>query len=156
MTTRTGICLIALALALVLWKLKKQPKAHAVAAFVAVSGLLTGAVGGWLPKVALWVFHWLVLLENWLTGVLFGGADPGVVFSIVAAVFVGLVIHDLWPKHSAKRSTVILAALAPFFMLAAGNQWAAVIHGNLNGVTSTPAVTVTVTSATSAYPAIGR
>jgi hypothetical protein len=136
---RTVLCLVALALAIVLWFLKKAPKPHAVAAFIAMAGLVGGAVGGWLPRVLLWLDHWLVVLENKLTGLIFGGTDPGVVASILAAVAIGIVLHDLWPKNQAKRRTVVLAAIAPLLMLAAGGQMAAALNGNLGPTFAAPA-----------------
>lgn len=117
--------LTALVLAgLLMWK-KKLPKVSVLLLLVGASGL-AGWVGSWLRTAAGYVEGFVDQITRIGVGASVGG--------LIVLVLVFIVVHDLWPKQKANRTTQMAAFALPLFGIAGGGIVATAIGAIVTAV----------------------
>lgn len=101
-------------------------------AVIALVGTVLAGQSGWLGRAIGTSTTWVAHLANSLTTWAFGVAIGGAVLTIVAGV---IFIHDLWPRHGAKKRTGF-AGIALAMLLLAGVSGIPALNGVVPGIRS--------------------
>lgn len=127
------LTVIGIATLIVLLIVKKLPKTKAVAALAVSFGVAYGNRGHLIPRLANQAAHAGVTAAG-NAGSHLGGVGQATVGGLICLVGLGLLVHDLWPRHKAKMRDTIIAILLPILAVAAGGTAAHIsdqVHTNL-------------------------